>query len=378
MTRTFKHLFEPEHLTPSPGGATKLTVREIESAGINEVLQTAGVRVGSWAILDALLDPNDDSFIFKEPLGQAREVKVAVSGLFGRFVARAYLQRYVGLSFFGHLGSTSVLLAGRSLAVRRRRNARGDLPDWVACNAQLGELTVAEAKGCHDKDPSKRLAKAYQQAQRVDVIADGKPMDVKRIAIVTRWASKMGGHKIPIITVKDPLETGDSTTAARLDEAGVGIARLHVANLLEPLGLRELAASIRAMLRGPEIAARATFGSNVQHAEQVLSAIRPRRLVGPAAALQAGSSEMIGSFVTRAGPLDTQELSQPAARELRVLNLKPVFVGIERRMLEAVINGDPARLRQETQRDRSTESVDVNADSAGTWLINVRQGLTVE
>ncbi len=30
-----------------------------------------------------------NAFIFKEPLGQAREVKVALSGLFGRFVARA-------------------------------------------------------------------------------------------------------------------------------------------------------------------------------------------------------------------------------------------------------------------------------------------------
>ena len=31
-------------------------------------------------------------------LGQAREVKVALSGLFGRFVARAYLERYFSLS----------------------------------------------------------------------------------------------------------------------------------------------------------------------------------------------------------------------------------------------------------------------------------------
>ena len=28
-------------------------------------------------------------FVFRDPLGKAREVKVALSGLFGRFVARA-------------------------------------------------------------------------------------------------------------------------------------------------------------------------------------------------------------------------------------------------------------------------------------------------
>lgn len=39
----------------------------------------------------ALLTPTGTGtpFIFWEPLGQAREVNVALSGLFGRFVARA-------------------------------------------------------------------------------------------------------------------------------------------------------------------------------------------------------------------------------------------------------------------------------------------------
>jgi hypothetical protein len=36
--------------------------------------------------------------VFKEPLGQAREVKTALSGLFGRFVVRVYMERYLGIS----------------------------------------------------------------------------------------------------------------------------------------------------------------------------------------------------------------------------------------------------------------------------------------
>ncbi|WP_245441937.1 hypothetical protein [Mesorhizobium hawassense] len=65
---------------------------DIEDAGIREVLQTPGAAYGAWSILDALLTPTGvgTPFIFREPLGQAREVKVALSGLFGRFVARAY------------------------------------------------------------------------------------------------------------------------------------------------------------------------------------------------------------------------------------------------------------------------------------------------
>jgi hypothetical protein len=40
-------------------------------------------------------------------------VKAALSGLFGRFVARAYLERYFNLSIFAHLGSKTIDLDGR-------------------------------------------------------------------------------------------------------------------------------------------------------------------------------------------------------------------------------------------------------------------------
>lgn len=111
--------------------------------------------------LDALLTATGPGtpFIFKEPLGQAREVKVALSGLFGRFVARAYLERYLHLSIFAHLGSRSLTLNGRRrVGIARRPGTRGDLPDWVADAAALCSLTVAEAKGCPDPgDPAKAL-----------------------------------------------------------------------------------------------------------------------------------------------------------------------------------------------------------------------------
>ncbi|WP_246413274.1 hypothetical protein [Rhizobium indicum] len=55
----------------------------------------------SYALRPVLGKPS----ISREPLGQAQEVKVALSGLFGRFVARTHLERYFNLSIFAHLGS---------------------------------------------------------------------------------------------------------------------------------------------------------------------------------------------------------------------------------------------------------------------------------
>ena len=102
MTRNFLHSFEPTTASPVTGPTVDLDVSGIEDAGIREVLQTPGAAYGAWSILDALLTPTGTGtpFIFREPLGQAREVKVALSGLFGRFVARAYLERYFTLQSF--------------------------------------------------------------------------------------------------------------------------------------------------------------------------------------------------------------------------------------------------------------------------------------
>jgi hypothetical protein len=77
------------------GATVDLDFADIEDAGIREVLQTPGAAYGASSIFDALLAPTGvgTPFIFREPLGQAREVKVALSGLFGSFVAPAYQRR---------------------------------------------------------------------------------------------------------------------------------------------------------------------------------------------------------------------------------------------------------------------------------------------
>jgi len=78
MTRTFVHQFTPAHESPSTGTEVEFTVEQIEAAGYQEVLQTSGARLGSWSILDALLQDGVTPFVFKQPLGVA---SVAVKAL---------------------------------------------------------------------------------------------------------------------------------------------------------------------------------------------------------------------------------------------------------------------------------------------------------
>lgn len=73
MTRTFVHQFDPKNESPCAGADVELTVQQIEAAGYQEMLQTSGARLSPWSILDALLQQGVSPFIFKGPLGIARE-----------------------------------------------------------------------------------------------------------------------------------------------------------------------------------------------------------------------------------------------------------------------------------------------------------------
>lgn len=362
MTRTFIHSFHPASASPVAGPTVDLEVSEIEDAGIREVLQTPGAAYGAWSILDALLTATGPGtpFIFKEPLGQAREVKVALSGLFGRFVARAYLERYLNLSIFAHLGSRSLLLDGRR-RIDIVRRSRGDLPDWVACAADLSSLTVAEAKGCHDRSgPDKALARGWTQAQRIDVTAKGRKVTIKRIAIATRWGAAINAPPHAYLSVRDPIDEGDPIDPDDKDAAFIGLLRHHVANLIAPLGHAELAGALRRLTRE-----RSEHGvqREVASARALLNAA-PVREVDGASAIDG----LVGGIVTRAGPL-IDATANPADQDvLARLNLRPVFVGMERDFIDAAIEGEAKTVRDRLAATTRHDEF-ARPDRAGGWVI---------
>lgn len=366
MTRTFLHSFDPPTANPVTGPTVNLDVAAIEDAGIREVLQTPGAAYGAWSILDALLTPTGSGtpFIFKEPLGQAREVKVALSGLFGRFIARAYLERYFNLSIFAHLGSRVIDLDGRR-KVRIKRLSRGDLPDWIACASDLSSLTVAEAKGCHDAGgPAAALARAWKQAARIDVTARGRKVTVKRIAVATRWGMAVSGPADAHLSVKDPVDEGKPVKPEEKDALFIGLLRLHIANLIRPLGHAELSDVLKRMTHQP-FANR--LRADLQTARSLLDAA-PVQDVEKASAI----GGLVGGIVTRAGPVNNADISGADQEALARLNLRPIFVGIDRDLIRAAIDAEP-----EAVRVRLTETAQpddfARSDRAGGWIVPLGQ-----
>lgn len=358
--RTFQHTFDPTVNSPVAGPDVQLSVREIESAGLREVLQTPGTTFGSWEILDTLLAPGT-GFVFREPLGHAREVKVALSGLFGRFVARAYLERHFGLSVFAPLGGNCIVLDGRrSIEIRRRK--RGDLPDWIAASRTLQDLTIAEAKGSHDPSgPAAALERAWAQADRVDVHSNGRHVSVKRMAIVTRWAVSAGPLFTPCIAVHDPTEEGDAISEEEHDAAFVGLYRHHVAGLIARLGHSELAQSLRQLATAavePRDAKGQAFDLLNQSAE---------RQAGLVTGLD-GVDELIGGVVARAGPLAGTTVSKADVATLTRLDLRPVFVGVPHVAVRAALEGSAPFLR-ETLAGQQAPGDAASGNAAGGWII---------
>ena len=300
--------------------------------------------------------------MFHEPLGQAREVKVALSGLFGRFVARAYLERYFGLSVFAHLGPEPLVLDGR-LQIHVVRREKGDLPDWIACAASLSNLTVAEAKGCHDSSgPNRALGRAWRQASRVDVVAHGLRATTKRLAIVTRWGMATGGPSEPRIAVRDPVDEGDPIEGEHKDAIFVGLYRHHLANMISSLGHVELAESLRKVASSHTIGGRR---SAAQRAQRLVDQVHLEDFRIAVDRVEAG--ELIGGFITRAGPLATR-VSPTERQALARLDLRPVFVGIERASVRVAIEGESLSIRKALA-DRSAVPATVRSDGAGSWII---------
>jgi hypothetical protein len=358
---TFDHHFEPIGIS-SIGNSVDLTPREIEDAGLHEVLQSPGAALGSWSLLGALLDGTTPDFVFREPLGRSREVKTALSGLFGRFVARAYASRHLSYTHFAHIHSPPMALAFGGGMVERV--LPHDLPDWAAWNGR--DLAIIEAKGSHAwAGPQKTLEGAYAQAERVEIRIGGKVAPFKRYAIATRWGFTVNGPDRPMLWVKDPLIDGEGVDEDSVRRLGGGIALHHYASLLVPLGHQELGGALRRQALAIDAPGyeRAQAESREAFA-RTLS--RKLHMNGPGP-----EGELVGGFVTRAGPIQSDNLSASDREVLVRLRMRPAFVGVERVALKAVIEGSTSELGI-IQSRASSRTHDVlsmpRMDGSGTWV----------
>ncbi len=246
--RQFHHDFSPAGQGTSAQNPIELTTDEIAQAALLEITQVSLTALPFDLFLDQLLVSNDGWFRWISQLGQIRETKTALSGLFGRFVARAYLTRYFGFSYFEPLkANTQMHIGWPNFAIARKAHYTGDLPDWiVASSVGANTIAVAEAKGSYNKaGPAAQLKSAIKQANGMDIKSGQTTLAIKRFAISTRWAVQNSPNlQFPWLVVDDPA---DGTREPNQDEAKYlarSVALGHFATLAEGFGLSETAAAL--------------------------------------------------------------------------------------------------------------------------------------
>jgi hypothetical protein len=365
----FIHDFTPASAS-ALGVTVDLSTRAVEDAGLLEILQSPGPALGLWGLFDPLLDLASAEFRFIEPLGQSREVKTALSGLFGRFVARAYATRHLGLTHFSHVAAPPMRLSGPMRGeLRRVPGRRGDMPDWVAWGPLSG-MAIVEAKGCHDRrGPNQTLQRAFAQAERAEIWGRHGLAPFKRYAIATRWGFAAPLNWAPMLWVRDPDEGGDNVSPDEIHELQAGVIRLHYASLLDRLEQRGLAAALRDLVRTPFQNRHADAG---KRAIAALEAALPRRVVGGLSVMP--EDDLIGGFVTRTGVLPADELSGPDQETLSRLKMRPAFVGVERRILKLAVLGDILSIENHCRTVSLYEEERAQGprdDGAGGWIVRL-------
>lgn len=185
----------------------------------------------------------------------------------------------------------------------------------------------------------------------------------KRIAIATRWGMATAGPADARLSVRDPVEEGEPHTQEEKDALFIGMLRLHIANLIKPLGHAELADALRGLTLQ-------SFPRRLEGETQRASLLdtSPVRDVDKASAAMDG---LIGGIVTRAGPLNDAGVEPADQEALSRLNLRPVFVGVEHELiLGAAIDAEPQAIRSRlAEKGVRTSLHDRTVPAAGSFRL---------
>jgi hypothetical protein len=230
-------------------------VHNLAQAAIMELSQNAPSFLGMALFFDNILLPSTSElrWLGSGP-GIGREIRRAMSALFGRFVARWYAHFHLGIisclaidkdDLIFDLPNGSHVIAGRKSGL-----ATGDRPDWVwftnpGTSPPVGFL---EAKGSfYRAGLRKAMANADDQLKRMEIRSSGSSrriMASKNWAIGSGWSTEVsikGGFIRPELKVVDPIEEGENWTP---DESAALLTlamRMQLQQSLDGLGMSNVA-----------------------------------------------------------------------------------------------------------------------------------------
>jgi hypothetical protein len=225
----------------------------VARCAIGEILQTGKNSTPVSALFDELLASSSIELVWKgRGPGRGIEMRRAFSGLFGRFFARAYLQRYHGFTWFVPIDGSPTVLSNRARIVGKPGSS-AEMPDWFC--AQPGMVAIAEAKGSHQRSnaTAQTLPGPLKTAEKqiggvvLEVRSFGRggaeiwtARSIKGWAVMSRWGVQEPDRDA-FQYVLDPPTDGELLSNDDREHLVQDAARLHVAQTLEEMGYTDLA-----------------------------------------------------------------------------------------------------------------------------------------
>lgn len=245
--RTVRYFVEPPNGRPPslidanghPMLDCEFDTSQVAHGGFSEILQTSQHTNPLFSLFEDLLVPNNPELVWQgSGPGRGVEMRRTFSALFGRFFARAYLERYHGFTWFAPLDGKETRVSRR---IRVRRDAsRGDMPDWLCSSPS--KIAIAEAKGTRSpagvspgklpgplKTAADQIARAKVETLRLFPGTQRMywaPRQVKGWGVMSRWATEQSNRR-PLLYVMDPETEGSPIADEEIAELNQDIARFH-------------------------------------------------------------------------------------------------------------------------------------------------------
>ena len=323
-----RHSTSP-HFT-AHGSWHNLALSEIGNAAARETLATATLHFAAvWVNLfeDMLASCHLLRWLSKGP-GVGRDARIAYSGLFGRYIARAYLTGEEGVRVLVALDEAKNLFERTPYCIKKNPPGKGLEADWIGLDDR--GLVIVEAKGSSDKSvgtwkgPNSRpkvLNTAIGQAERTVVFKDQctNLLPARRWAVASRWANEDNCLEPTLFawdSGEEELDREDYRELAKiflradLDNVLTGLGHstmdtLDISNL--PIRRKRISGylKLRLKLRGGEreqdlepgfAALVGPFGLFTLHSKEDLDRVRLIRELFPNVALVSLSSEYISTI----------------------------------------------------------------------------------
>ncbi len=309
------HYREPIRDPAEPITELDIDLVKLSHAAAKETLLTR-VHMPGWVALfeDLLVSGTRELRWRSDGLGIGRELRRSFSNIFGRFLARYYLQEKETVLELLPIEGDKFRFSP-NMRVEKKAGENGDMPDWIGWTST--GLVIAEAKGSHDgsswhkqhgsnkREPAP-VKKAREQVERAKILHTGKSGSEREIqfkgwAVASRWATE-NNECDPWLVAIDPEFPGAEFQGDEFIEVTGSLQASLNRNLAEAMGFP------------PGDLDRSIFPVNIEGAEVHVDA-GIHALVGPMGFIpiqQPGELLTLYDFLYHRMPLALVSLSKPA------------------------------------------------------------------